>query len=283
MFLSDLYRRGKLTVGQHAARIDVSALARFAPPWVKNASWRIDGHPPWWSSTPIPIPAITISRTAAMSHSTFWRLRPMARPMHRPAPANPPLPRSPPKLQPGRGQRGPGAGHSASPGRRAHGQEQAQAKNRSESGNQAGAETGGSSYRRACAKFSPKPFRSRCQAHPRRRDDHVQGRWRRAAFCARLTAWVVLENAPTDARLKASLATSPPAWKRYPATAWAFAHHLESARRNRGARPGSQSGSGDRRERRAAAGGDRLCPQSVRPQANFAFHLLLKRQIMPSN
>jgi len=35
---------GKLTVKFNTpARIDVSALARFAPPWVKNASWRIDG------------------------------------------------------------------------------------------------------------------------------------------------------------------------------------------------------------------------------------------------
>ena len=35
---------GKLTVKFNTpARVDVSALARFAPPWVKNASWRIDG------------------------------------------------------------------------------------------------------------------------------------------------------------------------------------------------------------------------------------------------
>ena len=35
---------GKLTVRFNTpARVDVSALARFAPPWVKNASWRIDG------------------------------------------------------------------------------------------------------------------------------------------------------------------------------------------------------------------------------------------------
>ncbi len=35
---------GKMTVKFNAlARIDVSALVRFAPPWVKNASWRIDG------------------------------------------------------------------------------------------------------------------------------------------------------------------------------------------------------------------------------------------------
>ena len=35
---------GKLTVRFNTpSRIDVSALARFAPPWVKNASWRIDG------------------------------------------------------------------------------------------------------------------------------------------------------------------------------------------------------------------------------------------------
>jgi len=35
---------GKMTVRFAAPmRIDVSALARFAPPWVKNASWRIDG------------------------------------------------------------------------------------------------------------------------------------------------------------------------------------------------------------------------------------------------
>jgi hypothetical protein len=35
---------GKLTVRFNTpTRIDVSALARFAPPWVKNASWRIDG------------------------------------------------------------------------------------------------------------------------------------------------------------------------------------------------------------------------------------------------
>ena len=35
---------GKMTMRFGApARIDVSALARFAPPWVKNASWRIDG------------------------------------------------------------------------------------------------------------------------------------------------------------------------------------------------------------------------------------------------
>ncbi|HSS13833.1 MAG TPA: hypothetical protein VLL04_08065, partial [Rhizomicrobium sp.] len=35
---------GKLTVRfATPARVDVSALARFAPPWVKNASWRIDG------------------------------------------------------------------------------------------------------------------------------------------------------------------------------------------------------------------------------------------------
>ncbi len=26
------------------ARVDVSAVARFAPPWVKNAAWRIDGN-----------------------------------------------------------------------------------------------------------------------------------------------------------------------------------------------------------------------------------------------
>jgi tetratricopeptide (TPR) repeat protein len=36
---------GKMTVRFAAPmRIDVSALARFAPPWVKNASWRIDGN-----------------------------------------------------------------------------------------------------------------------------------------------------------------------------------------------------------------------------------------------
>ena len=36
---------GKMTMRFGApARIDVSALARFAPPWVKNASWRIDGN-----------------------------------------------------------------------------------------------------------------------------------------------------------------------------------------------------------------------------------------------
>ncbi|HEY4943974.1 MAG TPA: hypothetical protein VII56_21270 [Rhizomicrobium sp.] len=35
---------GKLGVRFEAlARVDVSAIARFAPPWVKNASWRIDG------------------------------------------------------------------------------------------------------------------------------------------------------------------------------------------------------------------------------------------------
>ena len=35
---------GKMTIRFNApARIDVSALARFSPPWVKNASWRIDG------------------------------------------------------------------------------------------------------------------------------------------------------------------------------------------------------------------------------------------------
>jgi hypothetical protein len=35
---------GKMTLRFAAPmRIDVSALARFAPPWVKNASWRIDG------------------------------------------------------------------------------------------------------------------------------------------------------------------------------------------------------------------------------------------------
>jgi hypothetical protein len=36
---------GKMTVRFNTAtRVDVSALARFAPPWVKNASWRIDGN-----------------------------------------------------------------------------------------------------------------------------------------------------------------------------------------------------------------------------------------------
>ncbi len=36
---------GKMTVKFAAPmRMDVSALARFAPPWVKNASWRIDGN-----------------------------------------------------------------------------------------------------------------------------------------------------------------------------------------------------------------------------------------------
>jgi hypothetical protein len=36
---------GKMTVRFDAPmRIDVSALARFAPPWVKNASWKIDGN-----------------------------------------------------------------------------------------------------------------------------------------------------------------------------------------------------------------------------------------------
>ncbi len=35
---------GKLGIRFEAlARVDVSAIARFAPPWVKNASWRIDG------------------------------------------------------------------------------------------------------------------------------------------------------------------------------------------------------------------------------------------------
>ncbi len=35
---------GKMTVRFNApARADVSAVARFAPPWVKNASWRLDG------------------------------------------------------------------------------------------------------------------------------------------------------------------------------------------------------------------------------------------------
>jgi hypothetical protein len=36
---------GKMTIKFNTpARADVSALARFAPPWVKNASWRIDGQ-----------------------------------------------------------------------------------------------------------------------------------------------------------------------------------------------------------------------------------------------
>jgi hypothetical protein len=36
---------GKMTVKFNTlARADVSALARFAPPWVKNASWRIEGN-----------------------------------------------------------------------------------------------------------------------------------------------------------------------------------------------------------------------------------------------
>ena len=35
---------GKMTIRFNTpARMDVSALARFAPPWVKNASWRLDG------------------------------------------------------------------------------------------------------------------------------------------------------------------------------------------------------------------------------------------------
>ena len=35
---------GKMTIKFNAlARADVSAIARFAPPWVKNAAWRIDG------------------------------------------------------------------------------------------------------------------------------------------------------------------------------------------------------------------------------------------------
>ncbi len=35
---------GKMTIRFNApARVDVSALARFSPPWVKNASWRLDG------------------------------------------------------------------------------------------------------------------------------------------------------------------------------------------------------------------------------------------------
>ncbi len=35
---------GKLGIRFEApARVDVSAIARFAPPWVKNASWRVDG------------------------------------------------------------------------------------------------------------------------------------------------------------------------------------------------------------------------------------------------
>jgi len=36
---------GKMTIRFNTpARADVSALARFAPPWVKNAAWRIDGN-----------------------------------------------------------------------------------------------------------------------------------------------------------------------------------------------------------------------------------------------
>jgi hypothetical protein len=36
---------GKLGIRfETPARVDVSAIARFAPPWVKNASWRIDGN-----------------------------------------------------------------------------------------------------------------------------------------------------------------------------------------------------------------------------------------------
>ena len=36
---------GKMTIRfATPARTDVSAIARFAPPWVKNASWRIDGQ-----------------------------------------------------------------------------------------------------------------------------------------------------------------------------------------------------------------------------------------------
>jgi len=36
---------GKMTIRfDTAARADVSAITRFAPPWVKNASWRIDGQ-----------------------------------------------------------------------------------------------------------------------------------------------------------------------------------------------------------------------------------------------
>jgi len=35
---------GKMTIRFNApARVDVSALVRFSPPWVKNASWRLDG------------------------------------------------------------------------------------------------------------------------------------------------------------------------------------------------------------------------------------------------
>ena len=36
---------GRMTVRfQSPARFDVSALARFAPPWVKNAAWHLDGN-----------------------------------------------------------------------------------------------------------------------------------------------------------------------------------------------------------------------------------------------
>src|ERR1700761_7498940 len=36
---------GKMTIRFGAPmRVDVSAIARFAPPWVKNAAWRIDGQ-----------------------------------------------------------------------------------------------------------------------------------------------------------------------------------------------------------------------------------------------
>src|SRR3984957_860416 len=38
---------GKMTIRfATPARTDVSAIARFAPPWVKNASWRIEGQSP---------------------------------------------------------------------------------------------------------------------------------------------------------------------------------------------------------------------------------------------
>ena len=36
---------GKLGIRfETMARVDVSAIARFAPPWVKNASWRVENR-----------------------------------------------------------------------------------------------------------------------------------------------------------------------------------------------------------------------------------------------
>ena len=192
---------GKMTVQFDAPiRMDVSAVARFAPRLGQECvlAHRRQLHDRG-ASRPTPIPAITISRMAAMSCWTFWRPRPTARPMRRPESPSPPSPRwtqrpaasaaavAPLPAQAGRGrQRGAGAGVN-----RKRPKQRPTRTSPSESPRPPAKPEAKPEVKTADAKPQPAPLprrsrhlprrsRRRRQAHPRWRRHHLQGRRRLA-------------------------------------------------------------------------------------------------------